>query len=461
MRFLIDSNSTSLQVTSTSAVNTIVETLIGDWNFFFDGDVNFYETMTRDELFPDNGGFPYDRNEKVLLHPKPDQMMSMSMYVGENAIKNGPATKMSHSRSSSHDTSLILLSDPPLKSSQSNSSLSDTSPTTGSPKLPSRRKQKAPIPPSMTPQPPKAKLEVKVSAPMSVSKLHDTSNFSFIDSDPSLHIDEMKGGMKRAGSSENILAASSKPSRPPPVQLPSSRPNVTNSESQTTSKTIVRQVPLKDKSSSTAVTNSSTIARPVAAPRTTLIKGELEKSDENLLVTLREKPAIPDRPVTLMRPASFRAATGSPTSILTNEKLVEELSATFANKGSSSSSGSGGGGGVSVRRNNSLREGRSSSESNGENVQSKQQVTMYNIEKQQVSIIDVPVGGSPRPVRRELFNNNNNESETNKENLKSSTDALNTSDEHVPPSPRDNKIKRPQVPPPARPRSSDGDSTNL
>jgi hypothetical protein len=429
-------------------VNTVVETLIGDWNFFFEGEVNFYETMTRDDLFPDNGGFSYDK-PPPSLHAKHDQM-SMSMFAGEN-VKNGPsASKMSHSRSSSHDTSLILLNDPPMKSSRSNSSLSDTSPTTGSPKLPSRRKQKAPIPPSMTPQPAKAKLEVKVSAPMSVSKL-DTSNFSYIDSDE-MHFDE--SGMRRAGSTENVLGSSSKPSRPPPV----ARPIVvttTSSECQTTSRAIVRQVPLKDKSSS-----SSAVPRPVAAPRTTLIKGELERSEENLLVNLREKPAIPDRPMTLMRPASFRAATGggnagSPTSILTNEKLVEELSATFANKAASS--------GATVRRNNSLREGRTSTDSNGEMTQSKQQVTMYNIEKQQVSIIDVPVSGSPRPIRRELFNNNNNEGESNKENLRSSTDTLNSSDEqqNVPPSPRDNKIKRPQVPPPARPKSSDGDSTNL
>lgn len=394
--------------------------------------MNFYETMTRDELFPDNGGFPYDKGIS-LLHSKHDQM-SMSMFAGEN-VKNGPsASKMSHSRSSSHDTSLILLNDPTMKSSQSNSSLSDTSPTTGSPKLHGRvRKPKAPVPPAMTPQPAKVKTDIK--PPMSVPKGLDTSNFSYIDSDPALHVDESKNiGMRRAGSTENILSGP-KPSRPPPV----SRPIVANAESQTNSRTVVRQVPLKDKSS----TSSN---RPVAAPRTTLAKNELEKSEENLSVPLREKPAIPDRPVTLMRPSSFRAATGkdSPTSNQTTEKLLEELSATFANKPS-----------TAVRRNNSLREGRTS-ESNGSDVQSKQ-VTMYSVDKQQVSIIDLPPSGSPRPVRRELFSENDN-----KENLSSSRDALNSSDEQkVPPSPRDVKVKRPQVPPPARPRSTDGDSTNL
>lgn len=424
-------------MTSTSAVNTVVETIIGDWDFFFDGDVNFYETMTRDELFPDNGGSSYEREHLIVSHPKNDQM-SMSMIVGENT-RNGPGqSKMSHSRSSSHDTSLILLNDPPMKSSRSNSSLSDTSPTTGSPKLP-RRKPKAPVPPMSTPQPVKAKLEAKVSLPMSVSKLHDTTSFSYIDSDPTLHVEEA-GNLRKAGSIDNIL---SKPDRPP-------RPVLANAECQTLSRAVVRQVPLKDKSAGPS--------RPVAAPRTTLIKNDFEKSEENL-VTMREKPAIPDRPVTLMRPASFRAATGaattSPTSVLTNEKLVEELSATFAGKAANL---------TSVRRNNSLRDGRTS-ESNGDGPQSKQ-VTMYSVDKQQVSIVDLPPSGSPHTSRRQLFisesdNKENSQNLNIKSELSGSTDTL--ADGTAPASPRDGKIKRPQVPPPARPRSSEGsgDSTNL
>ena len=364
--------------------------------------------------------------------------MSVSMIVGEN-VKNGPgSSKMSHSRSSSHDTSLILLGEHPMKSSRSNSSLSDASPTHGSPKLP-KRKPKAPVPPMMTPQPSKPKLEGKVSLPMSVSKLHDTSSFSYIDSDPMLHVDELRPGhLKKAGSIDNIIG---KPDRPP-------RPVLANAECQTLSRAVVRQVPLKDKSSG--------VLRPVAAPRTTIMKSEFEKSEENL-VTMREKPAIPDRPVTLMRPASFRAATGgtgSPTSVLTNDKLVEELSATF--KASS------------VRRNNSLRDGRSTSESNGDGPQSKQ-VTMYSVDKQQVSIVDLPPSGSPHTSRRQLFisesdNKENSQNLNMKSELSGSNDALaDDPNQQVPASPRDGKIKRPQVPPPARPRSGEGsgDSTNL
>ncbi|EAA14211.4 AGAP009727-PA, partial [Anopheles gambiae str. PEST] len=51
------------QVNSTATVNTIVEALVADWAFFFDGEVNFYVSMTRDALFPDNGGFPVDKDQ--------------------------------------------------------------------------------------------------------------------------------------------------------------------------------------------------------------------------------------------------------------------------------------------------------------------------------------------------------------------------------------------------------------
>jgi hypothetical protein len=429
-----------VQVSSTSSVNTVVETLIGDWDFFFEGEVNFYETMSRDQLFPDNGGFSYDREPMPKLQPKAQNpLMSVSMIVGDSE-KNGPGEarpKMTHSRSSSLDASQILLNDPSMKSSRSNSSLSDVSPTTGSPKQP-RRKPKAPVPPMLTPQPAKPKLEAKVSLPSSVSKLYDTANFSYIDSDPSLHVDEARNGnLRKAGSTDNIIQ---RPDRPP-------RPALANAECQTLSRAVVRQVPLKDK--------SSVPARPVAAPRSTLMRNEFEKSEENL-VTMREKPAIPDRPTTLMRPASFRAATGGMTS---PTKIVEELSAAFANKAGAHPS--------NVRRNNSMREGRTSE---SEDMPQSKHVTMYNVDKQQVSIVDLPPSGSPHPSRRQLFisesdNKENSQNLNVKSELSGSSDALadDASSQMTPPSPRDAKIKRPQVPPPARPRSSEGsgDSTNL
>ena len=65
------------QVNSTAAVNTIVEALIADWDYFFEGEVNFYVTMSRDDLFPDNGGFPYDKDKSVINNAV--EMMSRSM----------------------------------------------------------------------------------------------------------------------------------------------------------------------------------------------------------------------------------------------------------------------------------------------------------------------------------------------------------------------------------------------
>lgn len=167
------------QVNSTATVNTIVEAMIADWGFFFDGDVNFYVSMTRDSLFPDNGGFPVDKDLPVRYVP--NDVMSRSMIVtttagsqdevryynsggggsggggGGGAIytNNSQKASTSHSRSSSHDTSLILInSNDQLNKhrSQSNSSLSDHSspPHDSSPKPTVRRKhnkQAAPTPP--------------------------------------------------------------------------------------------------------------------------------------------------------------------------------------------------------------------------------------------------------------------------------------------------------------------------
>jgi hypothetical protein len=183
----------------------------------------------------------------------------------------------------------------------------------------------------------------------------------------------------------------------------------------------------------------------------------LEKSEENL-VTMREKPAIPDRPVTFMRPASFRAATGAMTSPTSNDKLVEELSQAFAGKAGTQLS--------TVRRNNSMRDGRTS-ESNDDAPQSKQ-VTMYSVDKQQVSIVDLP-SGSPHTTRRQLFisesdNKENSQNLNVKSELSQSSETLDdAAGQQTPASPRDGKIKRPQIPPPARPKSSEspGDSTNL
>lgn len=498
------------QVNSTAAINTIVETLISDWGFFFEGEVNFYDSMSRDELFPDNGGFPYDKEQSVISSSVDLMSKSMNSAIGmgvgyhnvapsvtslaqsNNSIDLAPpgiknngnkkSSAMSHSRSSSHDTSLILMNEQ-MKASQSNSSLSDVSPTMGSPKLPLRRKKPAPVPP-MTPDMTKLKSvkerDTKFAIPSPVSKLHDTANFSFIDCDDQ-HIDDhhhhqqhktLKSttNLKKAGSTDNLI---SKPDRPP-------RPVVMNAECQTLNRSFIRNIPLKSSS------DMMTPPKPIALPRTSLTKSELNKSEENM-VAVREKPAIPERPISLMRPHSFRSGSGglsSPTSALANEKLVEELQATLG----SSVSG--------LKKTNSFKS-VDKSDGNGSVLERTQ---MYHIDKQQVEIFDVKP--SPQMARKQLFS----ESSDNKENShnlnikieKSSTsttsgtidnnavastlvgstesnsggseedvddDKNNIQSYQVPASPRafDAKIKRPQVPPPARPKSSElvDNSTNL
>lgn len=171
------------KVNSSSAVNRIVELLVADWSFFFDGEIDFYQTLRRDDLFREtNGGAPVisapmsivsgagghhgggatTDNGETLHHAmtasmnaaflSSDLATATSNHSAVAAVSSAPAT--AHSRSSSHDTSLILLSGhlEQTKRSQSSSSLSDASspPGQSSPKLPVRRKhnkQAAPTPP--------------------------------------------------------------------------------------------------------------------------------------------------------------------------------------------------------------------------------------------------------------------------------------------------------------------------
>lgn len=161
------------KVNSTASVNTIVELLVSDWPYFFGDDftiADFYVTMSRDELFPHNGGFPVDRDfstDNIMtksLNIVPNVAPTNSQTVHSNQSFGGNSSLsnsyQTHSRSSSHDTSLILIenemtggsTDSLTKRSQSNSSLSDSSPPPlGSPKLPVRRKNNkkaaAPTPP--------------------------------------------------------------------------------------------------------------------------------------------------------------------------------------------------------------------------------------------------------------------------------------------------------------------------
>ncbi|CAO1311968.1 unnamed protein product [Diamesa serratosioi] len=328
------------QVNSTAAVNTIVETLISDWGFFFEGEVNFYDTMSRDELFPDNGGFPYDKEQSVISSSADFMSKSMNSAIGMER-------------------------------------------------------------------------DTKFAIPSPVSKLHDTANFSFIDCDDQ-HMDDHQHqqktiksttNLKKAGSTDNLI---SKPDRPP-------RPVVMNAECQTLNRSFIRNIPLKSSS------DKMTTPKPVALPRTSLSKSDLNKSEENI-VAVREKPAIPERPISLMRPHSFRSGSGglsSPTSALANEKLVEELQATLCS------------GASGLKKTNSFKSVDKSDDNSA-------------VASSMVASTESNSGGSEEDV------------DDDKNNIQSY---------QVPASPRafDAKIKRPQVPPPARPKSSElvDNSTNL
>lgn len=185
----LDSASDYLQkVNSSTAVNRIVELLVADWSFFFDGEIDFYQTLRRDELFRETGsngsnghaalpsfvaggavhGHAHttaDISEPMLSHAMTKSMNAAFLSNESSAVSMAATTAAmntsttghggyvgSHSRSNSHDTSLILLSGhlDGTKRSQSSSSLSDASSPPGlhSPKLPVRRKHNKPAAPT-------------------------------------------------------------------------------------------------------------------------------------------------------------------------------------------------------------------------------------------------------------------------------------------------------------------------
>lgn len=447
------------EVNSTAAVNTIVELLVSDWNFFFDGEIEFYLTSTRDELFPDNGGFPFDRD--------PDNMTKSLHVTGSTTV-----SYQSHSRSSSHDASLILIDDTINKRSQSNSSLSDnSSPPQSSPKLPVRRKhnkQVAPTPPP-TQQLPQQRTALTENILNAKTKLIKTNSDSLHSTHPATADDSINGMMKppesksnnssqtttvirakRFGSNDNL----SKPDKPPrPAQGPV--------ECQTLNRNAYR-------------TKNERTIKPVALPRTSLntarssenLSDAKHSEDDNESITYRDKtdmtmtekpdkPAIPERPISLMRPPSFKGTSSQSQDNVTSDATVKK---TQSFRGSSSDSkGLNGGGSLTTL----------------------ERTHIYNVDKKQVAIIDVGDNNSngknqvtsdakSNPVQTTTTTATAaiNDDKPIDNNMSASQTELPTTVHHVPPSPRgfDPKIKRPQIPAPPPPTNrpkSDGDSTNL
>lgn len=223
--------------------------------------------------------------------------------------------------------------------------------------------------------------------------------------------------------------------------------------------------------------------KPVALPRTTLVKTPTgpgphsnstdDDSSSVSLSAIREKPVIPERPAILLRPQSFKGSIPEISKVSEGTNTLISL-------------------GTSIKKAQSFRGETSSGtgKESGSTVLERTQI--YNIDKQQVAIIDVadektrtkdkpsnlvatvPEGLPPLAMMESTGSLGSDiqsptstvvPAELTVESTNNAT-TITTSLQHVPQSPRgfdQAKIKRPQVPAPpppvGRPKSSD--STDL
>jgi hypothetical protein len=240
--------------------------------------------------------------------------------------------------------------------------------------------------------------------------------------------------MTKFGSHDNLLKMKE-------AKIPPARPQPVNAECQTLTRMKNHQKPNCD--SSIKEPSSNTMpplpGKPVAAPRPSLRPTSSGGNDDDNSVTIREKPAIPERPVALMRPPSFKGVHSESTPHTSSPTLKKAQSF------------------------------RGESTGSGHTVLERTQI--YNIDKQQVSIIDVvdptSTGGNGhhqhhhREKDRDKDKNKELEADTNQpvisNNLRASQTSLNELNlTQVPASPRgfdSSKVKRPQVPAPPPPTS--------
>lgn len=420
------------KVNSTASVNTIVEALVSDWSFFFGEDFavsDFYVTMTRDELFPHNGGFPIDRDcyngdtnmiksvNTPVIH---SQIISNVPSSSNNNLNRSLASISSpnhqtHSRSSSHDTGRLILetervggsSDSISKRSQSNSSLSDSSPPPqSSPKQPQRRKGNkgiAPTPPDQrsqraseyfgsinsgshneSMQAAKERFLNSNHTPKNESKSNtnrflrsETKAQQAANASPTFKQPTQPLSMKQCSSSTENLAT--KPDKPPRPAMP-----VIDSQ------TLVRNA-FKAKA-------NERHNRPIALPRNilnvarsteNLCSSSMKTSsnvhgsnDENEPFPLRDgndhnrgdKPAIPERPTSLMKP-NFHTA------------IFDKFETLQTNPTSNDPNGS-------IKKTQSFRMsstpvGAAVGSITGRSLTTLERTHIYNVDKKQVEIIDV------------------------------------------------------------------------
>lgn len=493
------------KVNSTASVNTVVEALVSDWSYFFGDEFvinDFYVTLSRDDLFPDNGGFPFDRDpqpENIIAKPQTDNSMTKSLNMGTSASLDLPASNninnnhgmsssfnyQTHSRSSSHDASLILLSgnnlgyeDNLAKRSQSNSSLSDGSPPNqGSPKLPIRRKHNK----QLAPTPPDSRIN---RAAEHYSALHQEKEkffnahnetqdpkeqaSRFIRTEASAQNSNIVNAFKPPhpvsmkhchGSTENLAAKPDKPPRPAlpvldtqtltrnayktkggekpgrPVALPRNILNVTRSTENLT----LSSSPSPHKPAASPISHTSAESddqdETVLRDKHQLISVDHARADSTL------KPAIPERPTSLMKP-TFRTAVFDK---FETQQIHPQKQQNEQNTG--------------IKKAQSFR--LSSNGQLDDNSASRSQAALerthiYNVDKQQVEFIDVNEA-----------ENNNTSTEKNGVSSGNEVHAVRSDENHVgkkdepihqfeaPHSPRNfdpKLIKRPQIPAPPPPK---------
>lgn len=414
-------------VSSNASANTIVEALISDWSYFFGDDFgidDFYVKLTRDELFPHNGGFPVDRDpvftssvNSPAPKPIPNHIASYQSNPNSSMLDERSAYH-GHSRSSSHDTSQILLenqygggsTDSLTKRSHSSNSLSDSSPPPqSSPKLPIRRNKK-----SAAPNPP---TELHHALNQLTTDSVQSMRERFLNSTPSTPQNDSKFSSQRllqsetkapvstalfkhpsdvvsikriSGSTENLIA---KPNKPP-------RPTMPSVESLTLTR-------------SSSKGKSERHNRPIALPRSIL---NVARSTENLCTTTTsptksiddceaimyrdhhdggrsDKPAIPERPMSLMKP-NFRTA-------VFDKFDAQPLADTGTGSGGSGETASAHDQNSGIKKTQSFRMSSAPATTNGKNgsksgrsMTTLERTHIYNVDKKQVEIIDVDQSSS-------------------------------------------------------------------
>lgn len=356
----------------TTAVNCIVELLIKHADWFYKDDVNFFISFTKEDLLPDqceygfSPNFVHGYNQTAALGQDPTNgdysSMSKSMFDYNHQSLSKLTDGGRHSRSNSHDTSLILLEND-IKKAQSNSSLSDqSSPPHGSPKPIMRRKNKplAPVPPNFTPDKNKKVEPHPQSQPQPAPEVAANASKADIDKPakpprPVISADTgkvisgvqtinrstyrqsraMKEEASRCGSRENLADT-----RRQSLELDKDKLDMLKAADGKETTLVVKNVTAQtgvvgrmkvvgdaysgpaslgaertfaaDKTPPARLQPAPKPAgqpppRPVAAPRT-IVPAPTAPDDAD--VTLRHKPAVPERPATL-RPQSFRAPRSS------------------------------------------------------------------------------------------------------------------------------------------------------